>query len=157
MRPLRQVDENKHLAKVEVQLLRRQSGLGLKLDPSNGQLLTQLRVSSTVLLRREFAFCSTALRSIVCVGAICAWATAKSEKAFSIHMVSRFRVKGNADCGSFLSQGLGMHKFMRSANTGVWKQENCRFGADEDLHAPANNLIVTTAILHHCYHTMRCN
>ena len=107
MRPLRQSDENKHLAKVEVQLLRRQSGLGLKLDPSSGQLLTQLRVSSTVLLRREVAFCSTALRSIVCVGAICAWATAKSDKAFSIHMASRLRVKGNADREStFLSQSL---------------------------------------------------
>ena len=85
--PLRQSDEKRHLARVEVQLLRTHSGLGLKEEGSMGQLLTQPNVSSTVLLSKEVALRSIAWRSIVPVGEVCAWATAKSERAFNIHMM----------------------------------------------------------------------
>ena len=87
MIPFRHVDEKRHLAKVEVQLPRTQSGLGFKEDGSMGQLLTQPSVSSTVLLSIKLALRIMAWRSMVCVG-FCAWATTRSEKALRTQVMA---------------------------------------------------------------------
>ena len=72
MTPLRHVEENRHLAKSVVQLLRTQRGLGFKVDESMGQPLMQPSVSSTVLFSSV-----AACRSIVLV----VWALATASNS----------------------------------------------------------------------------